>query len=336
MRPKVLVTGATGSIGRFVVPALIEAGYSVRGQYLRAPGNVPGVDWQHWDFLESLKVAPLVEGCNAVIHLAAELSDISRMERINVESTRALAKAAAASGVHYFGHASSIVVYGSPRTRRVDEQAPLIDLARPVAKQYCAEPYMLEYARTKTTAELALREASPAMRIDLLRPTVVADLKRILEAADWSTLRKALCLYRRTQYVMASDVASAITHLLQLGLQQGSDRIEAYNICDDACGTFRELFARAHEMTHDPRYSVPFELPIAADMAKNWSLSRTHEIRYPMGMLRFVNDKLCATGFRLPTGVAAALEQSLLGRVEGPKGKARPQAITQRHRIGAH
>lgn len=38
-------------------------------------------------------------------------------------------------------------------------------------------------------------------------------------------------------------------------------------------------------------------------MAKDWSLSRTLEIRYPLGMLRFANDKLCATGFRFPTGV---------------------------------
>jgi nucleoside-diphosphate-sugar epimerase len=309
------------------VPALIGAGYSVRGQYLRAPGNVPGVDWRRWNFLESLEVNPLVDGCDAVIHLAAELSDIGKMERINVDATRALAETAAASGARYFGHASSIVVYASPRTRRVDEQTPLIDLARPVAKQYCAEPYMLEYARTKTMAELALREAAPTMRIDLLRPTVVADLKRILEAANWSTLRKVLCLYRRTQYVLASDVASAIAHLLRQGLQRGSDRIEAYNICDDACGTFRELFARAYEMTHDPRYSVPFELPIVADMARNWSLSRTLEIRYPLGMLRFANDKLRATGFRFPTGVEAALEESLSGSVEGLKGNTLPQAV---------
>jgi hypothetical protein len=175
-------------------------------------------------------------------------------------------------------------------------------------------------------AELALREAVPTMQIDLLRPTVVADLKRILEAADWSTRRKVLCLYRRTQYVLAWDVASAIAHLLRRGLQHEPDRVEAYNICDDACGTFRELFARAYE-THDPRYSVPFELPIVADMAKDWSLSRTLEIRYPLGMLRFANDKLCAAGFRFPTGVEAALEQSLFGRIEGLKGNTLPQAV---------
>ena len=62
-------------------------------------------------------------------------------------------------------------------------------------------------------------------------------------------------------------------------------------------------------------------------MAKDWSLSRTLEIRYPLGMLRFANDKLCATGFRFPTGVKAALEQSLFGRIEGLKRSALPQAV---------
>lgn len=119
------------------MPGLIGAGYLVRGQYLTAPGNVPGVDWRRWDFLESLEVDPLVDGCDAVIHLAAELCDIGKMERINVDATRALAEAAAACGARYFGHASSIVVYGSPRARRVNEQTPLIDLARPVAKPMC-------------------------------------------------------------------------------------------------------------------------------------------------------------------------------------------------------
>jgi hypothetical protein len=80
-------------------------------------------------------------------------------------------------------------------------------------------------------------------------------------------------------------------------------------------------------MTHDPRYSVPFELPIVADMARNWSLSRTLDIRYPLGMLRFANDKLRATGFRFPTGVEAALEESLSGSVEGLKGNTLPQAV---------
>ena len=194
----VLVTGASGNAGRFVVPALIEAGYSVRGQYARAPANIAGVEWRRWDFLENLAVTKLVEGCDAVIHLAAELSDAGKMERVNIDATRALASAAEAEGVRYFGHASSIVVYGSPRSRDVDEKTPLLDPSKTIARQYYAERYMLHYARTKTIGELTLRNLAPAMHVDLLRPTVVVDLDRILESADWGVARKAVALYRRT------------------------------------------------------------------------------------------------------------------------------------------
>jgi nucleoside-diphosphate-sugar epimerase len=175
MAATVLVTGATGMVGRFVVQALLGQGYAVRGQYRRSPAEISGVEWRRWDLASSIALAPLVEGCDAVIHLAGELSDIGKMQRVNVDATCALASAAQANGVRYFGHASSIVVYGSPRSRKVDEKTPLLDPWSPMAKQYYAEPYMLEYARTKTMGELALRELDPAMRVDLLRPAVVAD-----------------------------------------------------------------------------------------------------------------------------------------------------------------
>src|SRR5262249_30216525 len=97
----VLVTGATGMAGRFIVPAVLRAGFAVRAQYLRTPGDVSGIEWRKWDFLQSLAVAPLIEGCHAVVHLAAELSDVAKMDRVNVDATRALASAAAAGRVRY-------------------------------------------------------------------------------------------------------------------------------------------------------------------------------------------------------------------------------------------
>src|SRR5580700_5790375 len=127
MGPTILVTGASGMAGRFVVPALQSHGFEVRGQYHREPGNAQGVEWRQMNFLESLDFTDLIAGCDAVVHLAAELGNASKMNRINVEATRALLAAAQSRGVRYFGHASSIVVYGSPRRRAVDEATPLLE-----------------------------------------------------------------------------------------------------------------------------------------------------------------------------------------------------------------
>jgi nucleoside-diphosphate-sugar epimerase len=321
--PTVLVTGATGKVGRHVIPALQRLGFRVRGQYSREPGADPGVDWRRMNFLESLDFVPLVESCDAVVHLAAEITDVSRMERVNVEATRALLAAAQSRGLRYFGHASSMVVYGSPRRRIVDETTSLVDPAAPMVRQYHAEPFMLEYARTKALAELAIRALRPGIAVDIYRPTVVADFGRMLEAGGWSFARKFAAAYRRTQYIYAPDAGAAIAHLVARGLSPDPNRsrIEAFNVCDEDCGTFRDLLRSAYRITGDPRYRVAVDLPLILDLAKDFVKYRTPALRYPLGALRFSNAKLLATGFKFPTGIRSALRQAL---EHGPERATRP------------
>ena len=311
MGPTILVTGASGMAGRFVVPALQSLGFEVRGQYHREPGNAQGVEWRQMNFLESLDFTDLIAGCDAVVHLAAELGNASKMNRINVEATRALLAAAQSHGVRYFGHASSIVVYGSPRRRAVDEATPLLDPYVPVERQYNAEPYMRAYARTKTLGELAISDIRPPFNVDLYRPTVIADLNRLLEAGSWSLFRKFGAAYRRTQYIYASDAASAVAHLVARGLlaERPIQKVEAFNICDSDCGTFRDLLATAYRTTGDPRYMMRMDIPVFLDLINN--VVKYHNTRYPLGMLMFSNAKLLATGFKFPTGFKSALRQAL-------------------------
>jgi nucleoside-diphosphate-sugar epimerase len=322
MSRRVLVTGATGMAGRFVVPALQRLGFQVRGQYRTQTGQVQGVEWRQMNFLESLDFNALVEGCDAVVHLAAELGNVSRMSRVNIEATRALVAAAQSCGVRYFGHASSIVVYGSPRRRIVDEAAPLLNPHAPIARQYNAEPYMLEYARTKALGEAAIRAFQPSCNIDLYRPTVVADLDRLLEAGRWTRFRKLGAAYRRTQYIYAPDAAAAIAHLLARGLSadRPHQKIEAYNICDHECGTYRDLLAAAYNATGDPRYRVKASIPVILDLATVVVKYRNLEIRYPLGMLMLSNAKLLATGFKFPTGFKSALTHALSRNAHPERG----------------
>jgi choline dehydrogenase-like flavoprotein len=141
MRKKILVTGAAGLIGRHLVPELQRAGYDVRATYRSQPGQIAGAEWRHLDLLDHSDFDAVAEGCDGVIHLAAELSDTARMHRVNVEATSALLQAAQKAGARYFGYASSIVVHGSPRRRHVDETTALLDPDGPLVKQYRAEPY---------------------------------------------------------------------------------------------------------------------------------------------------------------------------------------------------
>ncbi|MGE0830363.1 MAG: NAD-dependent epimerase/dehydratase family protein, partial [Hyphomonadaceae bacterium] len=288
---------------------LRAAGFAIRAQYARTPGADPAIEWRRHDFTESLDCAALTEGCAGVVHLAASVAHVPTMERLNIEATRALAEAAAKAGARYFGHASSIVVYGSPRTRAVDETTPRLNPRAPMAGQYYAEPYMLEYARTKTLAEEALEALAAPMQIDLYRPAVVADAARLLEARDWSLPRKVLALYRRTQYIYAPDAAAAIAHLVKRGLEAPAPGApEAYNICDEECGSFSAIARRARAVSGDPRWRVPFELPLLGDTLRyGTGLAPRHSL----WRLKLSNAKLRATGFSLPTGVPAAVTLAL-------------------------
>ncbi len=139
-------------------------------------------------------------------------------------------------GIRYFGYASSIVVYGSPRRRGVDEETPRLDPFAPLSRQYYAEPYMLDYARTKAAAEIAIETLAPAMTTDFYRPAVVTEDADLLAAGDWSKARKIFAAYRRTQFVTATDAAAALVYLMERGLSAASAprrTIEAYNIADD-------------------------------------------------------------------------------------------------------
>ncbi len=313
MTARILVTGASGFAGRAVVPALLARGFTVRGQFSRAPGANPDVDWQQMDFLASADYARLVAGCDAVVHLAAELSDRGRMDTINVAATRALLEAARGAGVRYFGYASSIVVYGSPRNRAVDEATPLLDLQRPIASQYHAEPYMLDYARTKTLAELAIRNFHPACVVDLYRPAVVADDARLSESLAWSASRKFGAAYRCTQYIAAEDAAAAIAHLVARGLSdaRAPRSIEAYNISDAACGTYRALLRAADQVRGTSMHAPKCDLPVLLDLAKDLVKYKPRTLRYPLGLLAISNAKLLATGFEFPLGIQAAQARAL-------------------------
>jgi nucleoside-diphosphate-sugar epimerase len=317
MAPTILVTGATGALGTHLVRELRDRGYQVRCQYRTRFGTVEGCEWRQVDFLESPDFSALVAGCDAVIHLAAETNHGSVMYRVNVEATGALLAAAQLAGVRYFGYASSIVVYGSPRQRVVDETTPLLDLGAALIRQYHADPLMLEYARTKVLAERTIEEYCPKMAVDIYRPSVVVDVNRALEVGNWNSVRKAAFAYRQTQYIYVLDVTAAILHLLAqaLGSPQVSFRIEAYNVCDEDCGTFREILTMAKKVTGNPRHRMGAGLPMAilADLTKDMLKYRDPSLRYTLGMLQLRNLKLLGTGFVLPYGIKAVLSQALGG-----------------------
>lgn len=117
----VLVTGATGFVGRNLCPYLAEKGYRVRALVRRTSDHgfldALGAEKAWGDLRDPASVAAAVEGCCAVIHAGALFRFWGRREEfwsVNVQGTQNVLEAAHRAGVGRFVHISTIAVVGKP------------------------------------------------------------------------------------------------------------------------------------------------------------------------------------------------------------------------------
>lgn len=128
---KLLVTGATGFVGRHLVPRLVSRGHRVRA-LSRSPGpeaGREGVEWRRGDLTDPAGLRGAADDRDSVIHLAgiAEERDGQTFGRVHVEGTRNLVAEARRAGVERFIFASAAGARpeGSPffRTKYEAERA---------------------------------------------------------------------------------------------------------------------------------------------------------------------------------------------------------------------
>jgi dihydroflavonol-4-reductase len=134
---RIYLSGATGFVGRHVARALREQGAEVHAERI--------------DLLDQSALERAVEGCDAVVHVAALYSydaPPEDLERVNVEGTRNLLDAAARKGVRRFLFTSTAGTCGPVPGRDATENddPPAWELAVP-------------YKRTKLAAERLALEA---------------------------------------------------------------------------------------------------------------------------------------------------------------------------------
>jgi nucleoside-diphosphate-sugar epimerase len=241
---KVLVTGASGFVGRAVVATLAARGDEVRAA-IRAtadaanggagrPAFAPGVTVvQHGDLGAPVDWTRLLAGIDAIVHLAGiahagpGIAE-ERYDRVNHRATAALAVAARDAGVTRFVFISSIRAQTGPAA---DHALSERDTPRPTDA----------YGRSKLAAERAV--AASGVPFTVLRPVLVygpgvkGNLRALMRLAALPIPLPFGALEARRSLVSLANVASAIGFVLREDACTG----ETYIVADPAPLTIGEI-----------------------------------------------------------------------------------------------
>jgi len=208
---RVLVTGASGFVGRALVEDLAAQGHRVRAA-MRQPADIFSRTVEVVavsDLARPLEWRPLLSDINAVVHLAGIAHITSGIaedlyDRVNRAATAALAAAAARDRIERLVFVSSIRAQAGPAR---DHPLTETDAPHPVDA----------YGRSKLAAEEAIRAAS--LPFTILRPALIygpgvkgnlADLVRLARSPwplPFGALRNRRSLLARSNLVAAIHLA---------------------------------------------------------------------------------------------------------------------------------
>jgi UDP-glucose 4-epimerase len=234
---RILVTGASGFIGRTLVAELAGSGHSVRAA-MRQPADifprsveVVAVS----DLTRPVEWRALLKGIDTVVHLAGiahtgpGITD-EAYDRVNRLATAELAGAAKAVGIQHLVFISSIRGQSGPSSEEILRES---DPPRPIDA----------YGRSKLAAENAVCAAGVPFTI--LRPVLIygvgvrGNLARLVELArtPWP-LPLGLCRNRHS--LLARQNMIGAIHFV---LQQPLSRNETYIVADPTALTLAEIVA---------------------------------------------------------------------------------------------
>lgn len=206
---KVLVTGASGFLGRAVATRIADAGHEVT-TLQRRPSGVTGARDIAGSVTDPSIVRTAVEGQDAVVHLAAKVSlagDPAEFTRVNIDGTRELLEAATAAGVTRF------VQVSSPSVAHVGHA--LVGVG---AERADPEGTHGHYARTKAAGELlALSYDAPGFAVVAVRPHLVwgpGDPQLVARIVDRARRRRLPILDKGAALIDSTYVDNAADAML--------------------------------------------------------------------------------------------------------------------------
>lgn len=246
---KILLTGASGFVGRAMLEALAHRGLNVRAVSRSSSREAtPLLEWARGDLTVPAGWDRLLDGIDVVVHLAGNPGRGSEdeMMRANADATAMLAKAAAKAGVRRFVYASTIRVYG--------HQGRIDAATKPMPAD--------AYGRSKLAAETALMDELPTAgpACSILRPPFVygADRAGLLSALSLAARYRVplplAALRNRRSLVYVGNLADLLAVAALEPVDRGGYRLPASEGLDL---TYGELFKRIGEAIGRRTYTFP-------------------------------------------------------------------------------
>jgi UDP-glucose 4-epimerase len=174
---RILVTGATGFIGRSLLLHLKSGRYLIRGLSRHPKTELsPDIEWLSCDLIAARDFSHALSDIDTVIHLASRVHQfdqngntlLNEYRRANTEVTRKLAEEAAANGIRRFIFISSIKVNG--------EKTSVLDNGQYQRFTETDTPAPEDpYAISKHEAEVALKGLCDKSEMEyvILRPPLI-------------------------------------------------------------------------------------------------------------------------------------------------------------------
>ena len=265
----VLVTGATGLVGSYVVERFLVDGWRVRA-LVRDEGSAAwlgarGVELRRGDILAPDTFMSAAAGCDVIVHAAAAVVTGGGWEayrRPNIDGTQHAIAAAERSGARLV-QVSSVAVYGPDARYAGDgpctEDGALLPL-----------PRHAHYARSKRESEAMVLDAHAAGRIHAtaVRPPVIYGVR---DRQFVPRIARALRM-RVVPLIAGGRSTLAIVHGANVadGIARAAVRDEAggraYNLANDHDVSVAEFMRLAAAGLGTRVVAVPFPLPLARAM----------------------------------------------------------------------
>jgi GlcNAc-P-P-Und epimerase len=260
---RILITGGSGFIGRFLVEQLARDGHEIVNLDLCRPDS-PAPIARHFsgDVRDPVVVDEAMRGCEAVFHLAAAHHDSGIAEGtyfdVNEHGTQVILDAMGKHGVRDLCFISTVAVYG--------------DTCRVPNEQSAPRP-LLPYGASKLAGEARIRQWADQLehrRAIIVRPSVVFGPHNF---ANMYSLMRQLQSGRYLQVGRGENIKSMcyvenLTAFLRYLFERAKPGTALYNYVDSPDMRSHEIVECICRALRRP--SPAFSLPLGAALALIW------------------------------------------------------------------